>query len=99
MLEYNPIPTNKSQFKEGTQIPSKKRIRDKKYKNVFNEIKKLKKMKIALFINKSEYDLIQNYLRLNIESIKFDNKKFSENNFKAYKSLNKKLSSKDFDLF
>ena len=42
MLEYNPIPTNKSQFKEGTQIPSKKRIRDKKYKNVFNEIKKLK---------------------------------------------------------
>ena len=53
-------------------------------------------MKIALFINKSEYDLIQNYLRLNIES---DNKKFSENNFKAYKSLNKKLSSKDFDLF
>jgi len=43
MLEYNPIPTNKSQFKEGTQIPSKKRIRDKKYKNVFNEIKKLKK--------------------------------------------------------
>ena len=24
MLEYNPIPTNKSQFKEGTQIPSKK---------------------------------------------------------------------------
>ena len=43
MLEYNPIPTNKSQFKEGTQIPSKKRIRNKKYKNVFNEIKKLKK--------------------------------------------------------
>ena len=43
MLEYNPIPTNKSQFKEGTQIPFKKRIRDKKYKNVFNEIKKLKK--------------------------------------------------------
>ena len=42
MLAYNPIPTNKSQFKEGTQIPSKKRIRDKKYKNVFNEIKKLK---------------------------------------------------------
>ena len=42
MLEYNPIPTNKSQFKEGTQIASKKRIRNKKYKNVFNEIKKLK---------------------------------------------------------
>ena len=42
MLEYNPIPTNKSQFKEGTQITSKKRIRDKKHKNVFNEIKKLK---------------------------------------------------------
>ena len=42
MLEYNPIPTNKSQFKEGTQIPSKKRIRNKKYKNVFNEIKQLK---------------------------------------------------------
>ena len=42
MLEYNPIPTNKSQFKEGTQVPRLKRIRDKKYKNVFNEIKKLK---------------------------------------------------------
>ena len=56
-------------------------------------------MKIALFINKSEYDLMQNYLRLDIESIKFDNKKFSKNNFKAYKSLNKKLNSIDFDLF
>ena len=56
-------------------------------------------MKIALFINKLEYDLMQNYLRLDIESIKFDNKKFSENNFKAYKSLNKKLNSIDFDLF
>ena len=44
MLEYNPIPTNKSQFKEGVhRLPSKKRIRNKKYKNVFNEIKKLKK--------------------------------------------------------
>ena len=42
MLEYNPIPTNKSQHKEGTQIPSKKTIRNKKYKNVFNEIKQLK---------------------------------------------------------
>ena len=31
-------------------------------------------MKLPLFIDKSEYDLIQNYLRLNIESIKFDNK-------------------------
>ena len=56
-------------------------------------------MKIALFINKSEYDLMQNYLRLDIESIKFDNKKFCKNNFKAYKSLNKKLNSIDFDLF
>ena len=43
MLEYNPIPTNKSQFKEGTQIPVKKRIRNKKYKNVLKEIKDLKK--------------------------------------------------------
>ena len=42
MLEYNPIPTNKSQFDQGVQIPSKKRIRNKKYKKVFNEIKKLK---------------------------------------------------------
>ena len=33
-------------------------------------------MKLPLFLNKSEYDLLQNYLRLNIESIKFDNKKF-----------------------
>ena len=49
--------------------------------------------------NKLEYDLMQNYLRLNIESIKFDNKKFSKNNFKAYKSLNIKLNSIDFDLF
>ena len=56
-------------------------------------------MEIPLNINKSEYDLIQNYLRLNIESIKFDNQKFSEENFKAYKSLNQKLNSIDFDLF
>ena len=42
MLEYNPIPTDKSQCKEGTQVPRIKRIRDKKYKNVFNEIKTLK---------------------------------------------------------
>ena len=56
-------------------------------------------MQIALFIDKSEYDLIQNYLRLNIESIKFDNKNFSDNNWKAYKSLNQKLHSMDFDVF
>tara|TARA_A100001391_G_scaffold22628_1_gene12469 strand:+ start:2193 stop:2363 length:171 start_codon:yes stop_codon:yes gene_type:complete len=56
-------------------------------------------MKLPLFLNKSEYDLLQNYLRLDIESIKFDNKKFSKNNFKAYESLNKKLNSIDFDLF
>ena len=43
MLEYNPIPTHKSQHKEGTQVPRLKRNRNKKYKNVFNEIKKLKK--------------------------------------------------------
>ena len=43
MLEYNPIPTNKSQFDQGTQIASKKRVRNKKYKNVFKEIKTLKK--------------------------------------------------------
>ena len=56
-------------------------------------------MEIPLNINNSEYKLIQNYLRLNIESIKFDNQKFSEENFKAYKSLNQKLNSIDFDLF
>ena len=56
-------------------------------------------MEIPLNINKSEYELIQNYLRLNIESIKFDNQKFSDENFKAYKSLNQKLNSIDFDLF
>ncbi len=56
-------------------------------------------MKLPLFLNKSEYDLIQNYLRLDIESIKFDNKKFNDNQFKAYKSLNKKLNSIDFDYF
>ncbi len=56
-------------------------------------------MEIPLNINKSEYELIQNYLRLNIESIKFDNQKFSNENFKAYKSLNQKLNSIDFDLF
>jgi len=43
MLEYNPIPTDKSQFKEGTQVPRVKRDRKKKYKNVLKEIKKLKK--------------------------------------------------------
>ena len=58
-----------------------------------------KTMDVPLNINKSEYDLIQNYLRLNIESIKFDNQKFSNENFKAYKSLNQKLNSIDFDLF
>ena len=56
-------------------------------------------MEIPLKINKSEYKFIHNYLRLNIESIKFDNQKFSEENFKAYKSLNQKLNSIDFDLF
>ncbi len=42
MLEYNPIPTNKSQHKEGVQTTFIKRVRNKKYKNVFNEIKQLK---------------------------------------------------------
>ena len=56
-------------------------------------------MEIPLNINKFEYDLIQNYLRLDIESIKFDNKKFNDENFKAYKSLNQKLNSINFDLF
>lgn len=54
-------------------------------------------MKLPLFIDKSEYDLIQNYLRLDIESIKFDNKKFNDENFKAYKSLNQKLNSINFE--
>ena len=56
-------------------------------------------MKLPLLIDKSEYDLIQNYLRLDIESIKFDNKKFNDDQFKAYQSLNKKLNSIDFDYF
>jgi len=56
-------------------------------------------MELPLNINKSEYYLIQNYLRLNIDSIKFDNQKFSNEDFKAYKSLNQKLNSIDFDLF
>ena len=43
MLKYNPIPTDKSQFKEGTQVPRLKRNRNKKYKSVFKEIKDLKK--------------------------------------------------------
>ena len=43
MLKYNPIPTDKSQFKEGTQVPKVKRDRNKKYKNVIKEIKELKK--------------------------------------------------------
>ena len=43
MLEYNPIPTDKSQFKEGTQVSRVKRDRNKKYKNVLKEIKELKK--------------------------------------------------------
>ena len=43
MLKYNPIPTDKSQFKEGTQVPRVKRDRNKKYKNVIKEIKELKK--------------------------------------------------------
>ena len=41
MLEYNPIPTNKGQFDSGVQM-TRKRKRDKKYKNVFSQIKKLK---------------------------------------------------------
>ena len=50
-------------------------------------------MKLLLSINKSEYDLIKNYLRLDIDSIKFDNKKFNKDQWKAYESLNKKLNS------
>ena len=56
-------------------------------------------MNHPLFIDKSEYDLIQNYLRLDIDSIKFDDQKFSDENLKAHKSLNQKLNSIDFDLF
>ena len=40
MLEYNPIPTNKSQFDSGVQM-TRKRKRNKKHKNVFLEIKNL----------------------------------------------------------
>ena len=42
MLEYNPVPTNKRQFDQGIQL-TKKRNRNKKHKNVFSEIKTLKK--------------------------------------------------------
>jgi len=56
-------------------------------------------MEIPLTINQQEYDLITNYLRLDIESIKFDNKSFNKNNFKAHQTLNKKLNSIDFDCF
>ena len=42
MLEYNPIRTNKGQFDSGVQM-TRKRKRDKKHKNVFSEIKTLKK--------------------------------------------------------
>ena len=41
MLEYNPIPTNKTQFDSGVQM-TRKRKRNKKHKNVFLEIKTLK---------------------------------------------------------
>ena len=41
MLEYHPIPTNKTQFDFGVQM-TRKRKRDKKHKNVFSEIKTLK---------------------------------------------------------
>ena len=41
MLEYNPIPTNKTQFDSGVQM-TRKRNRKKKHKNVFSEIKTLK---------------------------------------------------------
>ncbi len=58
-----------------------------------------KTMELPLKINKSEYYLIQNYLRLDIDLIKFDNQKFSSEDFKAYKSLNQKLNSIDFNLF
>ena len=58
-----------------------------------------KTMELPLKINKSEYYLIQNYLRLDIDLIKFDNQKFSNEDFKAYKSLNQKLNSIDFNLF
>jgi len=50
-------------------------------------------MQLPLNINKDEYELIQNYLRLDISSIKFDNQKFSQKDFKAYKSLAQKLNS------
>ena len=68
MLEYNPIPTNKSQFKEGTQIPSKKRIRNKKYKNVFNEIKDLKKNNRYEIIDKKDHVIIKDKMTSLIHS-------------------------------
>ena len=42
MLEYNPVPTNNRQFDQGVQL-TKKRNRNKKHKNVFAELKTLKK--------------------------------------------------------
>ena len=56
-------------------------------------------MILPLFINKSEYDLIQNYLRLNLDQIKFDGEQINNEQFKAFKSLNNSLNSIDFDLF
>jgi len=43
MLEYNPVPTNNRQFDQGVQL-TKKRNRNKKHKNVFAELKTLKKV-------------------------------------------------------
>ena len=56
-------------------------------------------MQLPLHINQSEYSLIQYYLRLDIESIKFDGLRLSDDEIKSYQSLHKKINSIAFDLF
>ena len=56
-------------------------------------------MQQSLLINQSEYSLIQNYLRLDLDRIKFDGQGITNKQCEAYLSLSKKLNSIDFDLF
>ena len=50
-------------------------------------------MNYSLSLNQQEYDLISNYLRLDVEHIRFDNSHFTEENWDAYNTLNSKLQS------
>jgi len=56
-------------------------------------------MELFLNLNQSEYSLLQNYLRLDLDRIKFDGQAISDEQLKAYQSLVKKLNSINFDLF